>query len=378
MRKLLPITISLLLLLLLGAAAMAASRRQHVVAEFRLSPEMVSLINRRATDSPLRLQVLVLDLKHFEVYFHDDQPVRLRDKSDTNPVYRKLLLLGKGHYLLEYTFYDTRDKRFELLACSVQAGKSRPENQIVLPFRLTSLSHGNLDKLSRNVLYNPGRPETAFNDQMLWERVEGYSLRNPEQWSSLFARLKIASRNLDASAFSLTLLQVRYNYAYSPIMYPDYFPETFIRRDLNLQNAQRLPWVITDRLLKMTVHADNIALLSKKWNSTPLPPKTQRDLLKRIDKEAREIRRIGQFLYFKDIFDTSFNKKAYQARMASLSPSELQQHLGRLSDDLQNILTNTFFRPSASRTQATHLSGANPDVLAEQMRIITRIARKEL
>ncbi len=376
MRKLIPITISLLLLL--GTATLAASRRQHVLTEFQLSPDMASLINRRATDSPLRLQVLVLDLKHFEVYFHDDQVVRLRDKSEPNPVYRKLLLLEKGHYLLEYTFYDTRDKRFELLACSVRVDKSRPQDPVVVPLRLTSLSHDNLDKVRRTVLYNPGRPETAFNDQMIWERVEEYSLRNPEQWPSLYAKLKIASHDIQASAYSLVRLQARYNYSYPPLMYPDYIPEVFISRNLYLQNARRLPWVVTDRLFKMAVHVDNITLLTKKWDTDALSPKAQKDLLKRVDKEARDIRRIGQFLYLKEIFDTPFDKDIYMTNLGDLQLNQLQERLISLGENLQSVVMSSFFSASSSANQAIRLGSLNPDEVAEQIRIIIRMARKKL
>jgi len=377
-KKIFPVL--LITLLLLTITSTAAKKRQSVLAEFMLSPELCNELAERALYDPIHLQVVVLNLSKGYVYFHSDYDLQLRSKQGKKPdcTYKELFTLDRGEYLFEFLFYDTLKDRFEVRIMGLKVEKNKRYSQLKIFSHVDALSHKHFKRHRKTFIYNPSRPNTVFYDHMLWLTIQHQAKRSPELWDDLFTRIKIQSTDINYSALGRMQLNQRYS-NWDADYWDRYLGRWPSSRTIRFRedNRTRLAFAVTEKLFQIAVRTDNAAYLTSKWvNEGFHNVKEERSLLKNIRKEAKQVYTYCRFLYVDEILERDFDKKAFDRTFTSLSAGEKKQKLHKLVQDLEEEVEDVFY--GGKTTSVNFLSSDTPLILAQKIERAAKIIRKSI
>ena len=337
---------------------MAGKIKQSVMLEVEFSGELAKIIDDRSYGEPIRCQVLLLHLHKGFVYFHSDYSLQTRYESEGRPegLFRELLSLDKGEYLLQLLVYDTLDDLFTLRAMEILADPGKSAKQMSVNFRVDGLGYDKFQKRKKHLIYNPGRSEELFADHMLWLNIRKISKRPRELWDDIYIKYKILASEMNYSALHREYVTRRYS---------------------GRGPSGHLAFAVMEKIFQIVLHTDNINYLASEIpREDSNQPKVRKSLLKEISKNASWVDNYCSFLYVDRQLGFSLDRKEFKQMFTGLDNEHRLKFFEELVKDLSRIVKDMFF--GGQTVQLNALSSETPQTLANKIEMASGILRKNL
>ncbi|HOS99806.1 MAG TPA: hypothetical protein PLY66_02275 [Acidobacteriota bacterium] len=333
--------LSLILSIGVGCA-WGAAPSHHVLLQFDLAPTLLV-----AAGADLRLQLVIINLDGHVAFRETASLAASGSSSDDVLTYEKLVMLPRGEYLVEGLFFDPGRDTWEVVAAPIRLDKKSPREATVR-LSLDQLSQTGYRSRRRVLEFNPDRLGRLFFDHMLWDRIQYGSIRETEEWGSVFARIKMLAADLNFSPFAQNWQKQT---AYAP---PDFL----------------LPYVVADRIFDMTVRADNLRFLRREMQRSGSPggPDPRR-VFTAMDDEAGDFMASYRRLNMAELFGGSWDKSAFKTESLRLDGSACRTQLAELIPWLWTAVERNFYT-AHQHVSTERLALEDPGVLAEKIRLV--------
>jgi len=333
--------LSLILSIGVGCA-WGAAPSHHVLLQFDLAPTLLV-----AAGADLRLQLVIINLDGYVAFRETASLAASGSSSDDVLTYEKLVLLPRGEYLVEGLFFDPGRDTWEVVAAPIRLDKKSPREAAVR-LSLDQLSQTGYRSRQRVLEFNPDRLGRLFFDHMLWDRIRYGSLREPEEWGDVFARIKMLAADLNFSPFAQNWQEQT---AFAP---PDFL----------------VPYVVADRIFDMTVRADNLRFLHREMERSASPGGPDpRKVFTAMDDEAGDFMASYRRLNMAELFGGSWDKSAFKTESRRLDGPACRTQLAELIPWLWTAVERNFYTAN-QRVSAERLALEDPGVLAEKIRLV--------
>lgn len=333
--------LSLILSIGVGCA-WGAAPSHHVLLQFDLAPTLLV-----AAGADLRLQLVIINLDGYVAFRETASLAASGSSSDDVLTYEKLVLLPRGEYLVEGLFFDPGRDTWEVVAAPIRLDKKSPREAAVR-LSLDQLSQTGYRSRQRVLEFNPDRLGRLFFDHMLWDRIRYGSLREPEEWGDVFARIKMLAADLNFSPFAQNWQEQT---AFAP---PDFL----------------VPYVVADRIFDMTVRADNLRFLHREMERSASPGGPDpRKVFTAMDDEAGDFMASYRRLNMAELFGGSWDKSAFKTESRRLDGPACRTQLAELILWLWTAVERNFYTAN-QRVSAERLALEDPGVLAEKIRLV--------